>query len=127
MTYRRERLTTISRPHGPGLVLARRHPGDEHLRALAVEHWHPVSQSPRRDVQPGINIPLTTREQTVQQATLPREVQDALNGYIREDVSSRRVLEHERPLLADSAAALIETTPQARRQHGASRIRTRLE
>jgi hypothetical protein len=80
MRYRPDSLTTIKRPHGPGLVLARRYPGDEHLRALAVQDWGHASYSPRQQVDPGIDIPVSPREQVGYEASLPRAVRDALNG-----------------------------------------------
>ena len=80
MRYRRDSLTTIKRPHGPGLVLARRYPGDEHLRALAVEDWGHASYSPRQQLEPGIDIPISAREQVGYEASLRRGVRAALNG-----------------------------------------------
>lgn len=127
MRYRRERLTMINRPHGPGLVLARRYPGDEHLRALAIEDWGHVSYSPRQRVEPGIHIPLPPRQQTAQEASFPREVRDALNGVGPSDNHPRGALEHERPQISGRIAAEIDATPPTRRQHGTARIRTRLE
>jgi len=117
----------INRPHGPGLVLARRYPGDEHLRALAIEDWGHVSYSPRQRVEPGINIPLPPRQQVAQEASLPRDVRDALNGVGPSENQRRAALEHERSPIAGSISAAIDATPPARRQHGTARIRTRLE
>jgi hypothetical protein len=127
MRYRRERLTTINRPHGPGLVLARRYPGDEHLRALAIEDWQHVSYSPRQHIKPGINIALSPREQTAHEATLPRDLRDALNGAATPNNQSRRALENAHPQISAPTGGPLEATPAARRQHGIARIRTRLE
>lgn len=127
MRYRRERLTTINRPHGPGLVLARRYPGDEHLRALASEDWGHASYSPRQHIEPGIDIPVSPREQTALQATLPRDLRDGLNGAAPPTAQSRRASENAQPPISASPGRPLEATPEARRQHAIARIRTRLE
>lgn len=126
MSYRRERLTTINRPHGPGLVIARRYPKDEQRRALAVEQWGHASYSPRQHVEPGIDIPVSPREQSALQANLPRDVCDALNG-VPHSVQSRRALEMPHPPISAPSVQPIEATPKARRRNGMVRIRTRME
>lgn len=80
MPERRDLLTLIKRRDGPGLALARRYPGDEHLRTLAVEHWGHASHSPREQDDPGIDIPVSPREQVAYEVRLPRSMRDALNG-----------------------------------------------
>jgi hypothetical protein len=126
MSYRRERLTTINRPHGPGLVLARRYPGDEHRRALAIEHWQHASYSPRQHVEPGIDIPVSPREQSALQATLPRDLCDALNGAAPPTAQSRRASETPQPPISVPSVQPLGATPEARRRHGIARIRARL-
>lgn len=123
MRYRRETITTIRRPHGPGLVLARRYPGDEHLRALAIEHWQHASYSPRQRFETGIHIPLSPREQTAYQSALPPELREALNGALPPNVGSRRALESERRPIPTHSMAPLDATPRARRQHGTVSIR----
>jgi hypothetical protein len=78
--YRRDSLTTMKRPDGPGLVLARRYPEDGDLRALVIEQWGHARYSPRQEVDPGIHIPVSAREQVSYEASLPRDVRDGLNG-----------------------------------------------
>lgn len=129
MSYRRERLTIINRPQGPGLVLARRYPGDEQRRALAIEQWGQTRYSPRQPVEPGIDIPVSPREQSALQAALPRDLSDALNGAAKQPptAQSRRSSEKPQPLLPAPSAQPHAATPEARRRHGIARIRSRLE
>lgn len=106
-------------------MLARSYPGDEHLRALAIEHWQPGRASPRQTAEHDINIPLSPREQSVREASLPRELRDALNGASRADARNRRTTQARPARLVTAHLAPLSETTDVRRAHGVTGVRKR--
>lgn len=112
-------IAAIRRPHGPGLILARRHPDDESNRARILERWGWSAHSPRQQPLPTIDTPLSLRETIAVAAHFPRGLRDALNGAATAPHRGRREPRPDPlPSYGHDAVLPPETSPHRRIAHG---------